>query len=413
METTKNKLWTRNFTIITLGSVVSMCGNAISGFAMSLLVLDLSDSPMLYATFVAVFTLPQIFMPVLSGAFLDRFSRRKTIFTLDYISACLYALAGVLIKLGHFTFPVLACFAFVVGCINSIYQVAYSSFYPLLISEGNFQRAYSIASVLETLAAIAIPLSAFAYNSIGIVPLMFVNTVCFLIAATAETQIKVEETYTKEASAPVGNYFKQMLIDTKEGFKYLHAEKGLLCIGIYFFFCSLSGGASSVIALPWFRGNFENGEYTYMLVVGMSVLGRALGGLYHYKRNIPTRHKFTIALCVYVIIGLIDATYLYLAVPVMMILQLISGLTSVTSYTIRISSTQSYVPDGKKGRFNGAFALLSTLGSFLGELGAGALAEAIPMRVVLSIFMGLSSVAALIFIGGGKKHVKLIYNRQS
>ena len=36
----KNTLWTRDFTIITLGSVVSMIGNSLSGFAMSLMVLD-------------------------------------------------------------------------------------------------------------------------------------------------------------------------------------------------------------------------------------------------------------------------------------------------------------------------------------------------------------------------------------
>lgn len=414
METqTKNPLWTRNFTIITLGSVVSLCGNAISGFAMSLLVLDLTGSSFLYATFVAVYTLPQIFVPILSGTLLDRFSRRKTIYTLDYTSACLYALAGILLKLELFTFPVLVVFAFIVGCINSVYTVAYQSFYPLLITEGNFSRAYSIASVLETLAAVAVPISAFAYNRLGIVPLMFVNTACFFIAATAETQIRAEEKYTKEAAAPVNGQFRQMLTDTKEGFRYLASEKGLLCIGVYFFFCSMGGGASSVITLPYFKGNFSNGEYIYMLVMGMSVLGRGLGGLFHYRRTIPARHKFTIALFVYLLLSVNDGFYLYFSLPVMMVIQFIDGLTSVTSYTIRISSTQSYVPDGKKGRFNGAFTLLSTLGSFAGEMAAGALAEFFPMRPVLAGFMLLNGLAAAVFIGGGKKHVKQIYNRQS
>lgn len=414
METQeKNPLWTRNFTIITLGSVVSLCGNSIAGFALSLLVLDLTGSGMMYAAFVAVYTLPQIFAPVISGALLDRFSRRKTIYTLDYISACLYAIAGLLLKFGYFTYPVLICFAFTVGTINSIYSVAYQSFYPLLISEGNFSRAYSVASILETFAAVAVPLSAFAYNRIGIVPLMFVNTACFLIAATAETQIKIEEKYAEELSAPTGNRFKQMLIDTREGFSYLYSEKGLLLIGVYFFFCFLGNGAISVITLPFFKGNFENGEYIYMLVMGMSVLGRGLGGLYHYKRAIPARYKFAIALGVYVLLSGIEGFYLYFSLPFMMGLQFVSGLTSVTSYTIRISSTQSYVPDGKKGRFNGVFTLLSTLGTFLGELGAGALSEVFPMRAVLAGFMLLNGLAAVIFIGGGRKHVKPIYNRQS
>ena len=42
-------LWTRDFTIITIGSVISMFGNALAGFAISLFVLDYTDTPLYYA----------------------------------------------------------------------------------------------------------------------------------------------------------------------------------------------------------------------------------------------------------------------------------------------------------------------------------------------------------------------------
>ena len=80
-------LWTRDFTIITIGSVISMFGNALSGFAMSLMVLDISNSTMLYAIYIAMYTIPQLILPIISGAILDRFSRKKMIYTLDFISA--------------------------------------------------------------------------------------------------------------------------------------------------------------------------------------------------------------------------------------------------------------------------------------------------------------------------------------
>ena len=47
-------LWTRDFTIITLGSVISMLGNSMSGFALSLLVLDYTGSNLLYAIYPIV-----------------------------------------------------------------------------------------------------------------------------------------------------------------------------------------------------------------------------------------------------------------------------------------------------------------------------------------------------------------------
>ena len=98
-------LWTRDFTIITLGSVVSMFGNSMSGFAMSLMVLDISESTLLYSIYIAMFTLPQLFMPILSGALLDRFSRKKTIYTLDFASAFLYLLMAAILAAGWFSFP--------------------------------------------------------------------------------------------------------------------------------------------------------------------------------------------------------------------------------------------------------------------------------------------------------------------
>lgn len=145
-------LWTRDFTIITLGSVISMLGNSMSGFALSLLVLDYTGSNLLYAIYIATFTLPQIVMPIFSGAILDRFSRKKTIYTLDFLSSGVYLVAALILSRGWFSFPMLAVFCFIIGSINSIYYVAYDSFYPLLISEGNYSKAYSIASVLETLS---------------------------------------------------------------------------------------------------------------------------------------------------------------------------------------------------------------------------------------------------------------------
>lgn len=408
-----NPLWTRDFTIITLGSVVSMLGNAMSGFAMSLLVLDYTKSALLYAIFIAVFTLPQIFMPIFSGAILDRFSRKKTIYILDFISAILYGSAAFLLRDGWFSFVALAIYCFLLGSIHSIYTVAYQSFYPLLITEGNFSKAYSMSSLLETMTALMIPISTFAYNMIGIAPLLGVNAVSFFIAAVMETQIKTKEEYIEKRKLDekdVKSSGKVVLADMKEGFRYLLREKGLLAIAIYFTFASLSGGAASVITLPFFKANYDNGEYIYMLVWGMAVVGKAIGGVIHYRLNLPAKWKYTAALSVYVATALLEGFYLYFTIPTMMKLCFINGLLSVTSYTIRISATQSYVPDEKKGRFNGAFNMLYTVGSFSGELLAGALTTVIPVRGVLTTFMVTTAAAAIIVLGGNRKSVKAILN---
>ena len=411
---TPRPLWTRDFTIITLGSVVSMLGNALSGFAMSLMVLDISKSTLLYAIYIAMYTLPQLFMPIVSGAILDRFSRKKTIYSLDFLSAFLYALMAAILATGWFSFPLFAVYCFLLGSIQSTYMVAYESFYPLLISEGNFQKAYSIASVLETFSAVMVPVSAFLYRKIGLSPLLAINALCFLIAAIMETQIRADERYLvtqQETRDHDLKASKQMLRDIREGFAYLRSEKGLLAIALYFAFSAITGGVSTVIVLPWFKSVYENGEYLYMLVWGMALLGRAIGGMVHYRVNIPPKYRYGTALAVYIVISVLEGVYLFTPIPVMMALCFIVGIGGITSYTIRISATQSYVPDERKGRFNGAFNMISTAGALLGEVLAGGLTLLLPERVVLLGAMLLCAMAAIVFIGGGREHVAYIYNR--
>ena len=97
-------LWTRDFTILTIGSVISMFGNAMAGFAISLFVLDYTDTPLYYALYVFLYTLPQLVAPLIAGPLMDRFSRRKTVYSLDFLSAVIYALTGLIIYLGLFRF---------------------------------------------------------------------------------------------------------------------------------------------------------------------------------------------------------------------------------------------------------------------------------------------------------------------
>ena len=114
----KNPLWTRDFTIITIGSVVSMLGNSMAGFAMSLMVLDFTGSTMLYAIYLMTYTVPQLVVPIFSGAILDRFSRKRMIYTLDYMMGGLYLLMALLLSSGWFSFPIFALFSLTVGSVK-------------------------------------------------------------------------------------------------------------------------------------------------------------------------------------------------------------------------------------------------------------------------------------------------------
>lgn len=231
-------LWTRDFTIVTLGSAVSMLGNAMLGFAISLFVLDYTGATQFYAFFVFLFTLPQIAAPLLAGPLMDRFSRRKTIYLLDFLSAATYCLFGLLIAFDLFHLSLLAVMALLIGTVNSVYQVAFQSFYPMLIPEGHYSKAYSVSTTLETLSAVMIVAATLLYNAFGIAPLLLLNSVCFFTAALFEMRLSDVERNLPKSSEPYR--LRGFIEDSRAGFRYLKGEKGLLLIALYFAFHALA-----------------------------------------------------------------------------------------------------------------------------------------------------------------------------
>jgi len=56
--------------------------------------------------------------------------------------------------------------------------------------------------------------------------------------------------------------------------------------------------------------------------------------------------------------------------------------------------------------------MIFTVGALIGEGLAGGLSEIVPERIILMTAMFICAAAAVVFIGGGRKHVALLYNRE-
>ena len=96
----------------------------------------------------------------------------------------------------------------------------------------------------------------------------------------------------------------------------------------------------------------------------------------------------------------------------MLVRGFVSGVLAVNSYNIRISATQSYVPDSRRARFNGVFLMFTTLGSVIGQLVAGALGEALPIRSVIAGLQVISFASVAAILWRGRRFVQPIYHRE-
>lgn len=414
------KLWTYDFTVITIGSLISMVGSSMAGFSISLLVLDYTGSTFLYMLFNVCYQLPLLFMPLIAGPYLDRMSRKKVIYWLDFLSAGLFFLMFLVLRAGWFSYLFLLASNTFYGAINSVYAVAYDSFYPNLITEGNSQRAYAVSSMLWPLASIMMPVAAAVYEALGsAVPIFAANAACFFLAACFERTIRCRETHMASAPPPdSAGKLRQYARDFREGLAYIRGEKGLLCIALYFTALNLCSGADNLI-LPFFRSHPQRfvawpvaAVTLYAIVSNFEVAGRLVGGMVQYKVRIPPERKFLAALAAYAAIDAIGSLRLFLPIPLMAAAFFVQGMLGVTSYTIRTTATQAYVPDTMRARFNGAFQMMTSLGTVAGSLLVGALAEVFPERAVIVGIYAVVLLSVYLFIYRGRAHVADVYNRE-
>ena len=405
----KPSLWNKNFTIITLGSAVSILGNAVSAFAVGLLTLDKTGSIFLYALFLAANNLPKIILPLIAGPYLDKRSRQKTVYMLDFISAAIFLLMFIITESGFFNFSFFLILIIIIGCIESIYMVAYDSFFPMLVTEGNFSKAYSVSSLLYPLAYMMTPIAAYIYKEIGLPPLFLFNALSFLIAAIFETRIKIDESHIKKSEERISlGVFKS---EFKKGFLYIKGEKGLLIITIYFFINTMTSMGMDALWLPYFKSVPALGIMAFSYATALSVSGRLAGGAIQYRIKYPPQKKFAIAMGVYIAASILEGGVLFTPFVFMLVIFFIDGLISVTSFNIRLSTTQSYVPEEFRGRFNGCFQMACNTGIIIGELIAGLLAEYYSCRAIIVGLMGINILATFAIMYRGRRHVKPIFNR--
>ena len=405
----KNTLWTKNFTIITLGTVISAVGGVAMGFALSFVVFDHTGSTLMMALFAAASSLPGIILPVLLSPYLDNFRRKPVIVGLDYLSAVLYLLFGLYLLKHTFSLPLYLLFSLACGSIGSVYNLAYDSLYPNLIPEGFAQKGYTVSGMLyPTVTMVMTPVASILYVKLGLGILCIGEGLLLAAAASVETQINVEE-----HAKPGGKFsFRDYIGDFREGFRYLKKEKGLLRIYGYMPITQGISQATEPLIRAWFRTAPGLNLTMYALFTTAQFIGRTVGGLIHYKFEIPPEKRFSLAYLVYVTYSIMDTALLWLGFPLMLVNRGICGFLGINSATLRESSVQNYLPDNMRAKVNAVFNMLYALVPTLLTLAVGALGEVMDYRLCVTLVSAAGLLPCYLIMWRGREDVKRVYNRK-
>ena len=403
----KETLWSKNFTIITIGTVISAIGGVAMNVALSLVVFDNTSSPWMTGLFAATSMLPTVILPILLSPYIDSHKRKTIIFSLDGIMGIIYILFASYVVVKGFNYITYMIFGIITGAIGSIYSTAYSALYPELIPKGFMQKGYSISSIIyPTVTVFISPISAIIYQNYGIHLLLFAEGILLLITSGFEMLISIDETsLLLNNSFNFKSYFNQI----SEALKYLKEEKGVQGLYGYMAITNGMGNGVNLMIMTYFQSSSFLTTAMYSLLISSETLGRMLGGVIHYIIKIPTNKRYKIAELVYKIYNILDATLLFLPYLGMLISRFICGFLGVNSATLREVAVQSYIPPNMRARISSLLTVSIQFVVMITQLLAGALGEVLSYRLVAVIFSSIGMICVYVLIVRNKEYIQPLF----
>ena len=388
------KLWTKDFSCITLATVLSAIGGEAMTLPVSLLVFDETQSAFLSSLVMICGILPDVLLPIFIAPFIDKAGKKKWILGMDLMLAAVYAGMGFWVGRHTFHFLLYLLFTLTVGTISVIYRLAYASWYPDLIPRGMEQKGYAVSSTLyPTVIIVMSPIAAFLYENLTIDRIFFLVTGITLCSVITESLIRE----AKKAAA--SSYtLRQYCTDIREGFSFLKKEKGIRNIYANMSVMQGTSDGLSIITQVYFQTQPYLGATMLGFLISSEMTGRLLGGLLQYKKEVPVNKRYPFTKAVYLIYSLADMALLFLPYPAMLANRFFCGSLGICSATIRESAVQSYLPEQMRARVNAFFNVLFAVGRVAFQFLAGALGHFIPYRAVAVLLGGMGVGSVFLFI---------------
>ena len=389
----KKTLWTADVVRITLATSLGAAGGILSSFALSFLVFDETGSTLASALVLAISLLPGAVLPLLIAPLMDRHARKPFLVGGDAVNALLYALAGIYLLRCQFSYTVYLGFSLLLACLSAFDELAYSSFYPLLLPEGMEEKGYTVSSMLyPVLKVLMMPVAAALFNTLGVARLLLIQSALSLLAALIESRITVHET-------PRGGGRFSLRVwwgDLREAAAYLKKEKGLRALYDYMAVTNGMAAGYSPLLVAFFRTAPGFTAAMYSLFSVAEFAGRSLGGVVRYRYTLPENKRFSFVFFVYQTYELMDVLLLWLPYPLMLANRAACGFLGINSATIRQAAVQRYLPNHLRARVNAYESMLVTAASAVLSLAVGSLGEVMDYRLCVSF----CAAATMLFCWG-------------
>src|SRR5487761_60088 len=265
----------RDFWKFLTGQTISTLGSALSAFALPLLVFQLTHSPLSLAITTFSFALPHLLFGLFIGAWVDRVDRKRLMIGVDILLALTVAAIPVLAFLHQLNVFWVYGVQFIVSSLVLVFEQAEFTAIPSLVGGNDLVTANGRINATYQSSEVAGPAIAGAIaNVISVPALLVIDSISYLVSATALATIKVSFNRSDRAQKQT----TRIIADIGEGIRYVLSRPVLRNIslmmmlfnltnvtiyaqGVYYakerlhannFELGLFFASGSVGAIPWF-----------------------------------------------------------------------------------------------------------------------------------------------------------------
>ena len=397
----KPKPSAKNFNLMVLGQIVSVFGASLLRFALSLHVLEVTGSEVMFASLFALSNVPLLLAP-LGGAIADRFNRRDLMVIFDFSSSAIIFGLMLLLPITGNSVVLIGIVMVLLSVISALYTPAVTASIPLLVDEKKLEGANGIVGAVQALSQAAAPfLGGVLFNVMGMRKLVVFSCAAFFLSAVMEIFIKIPF----EKRELHGHIVPAVMGDMKEGFIYVLKQSFILKSMILAALLNLILTPLFIVGAPIiFYLTMQSGNSLYGAGMGIiniaSILGALTAGIFAKRLRMNTLYRLILAAAILLLpialsvmpfmlrLGLYPSFILFMlcVVPIAMMLTLVSIFV--------ITGVQKKTPNEYLGKVMAIIMAVAQCAAPAGQFVYGILFREFSRTVYISILL----ISAVLFV---------------
>jgi DHA3 family macrolide efflux protein-like MFS transporter len=372
----------RSFLALWLGQLVSYVGDRFAVVAVLVTINQLANAQGLAVVLIAVtITVPQLFALV-SGVFVDRFSRKAVMIVSDILRAGLVLLALFVQRPDQLY--ILYIVAFLSTAVGAFFVPARNASIPNLVPEQQLLTANALIQATDVLSlvagsSLASLVIAWTGTATGFVTdaATFLLSALFLLFVTLPPRRQAAPLLVRRRSQ-LHEFWTQFM----SGMRYIGRNSHLLQLMAITTVATLGLSATTLLAAVYFDDLLNISAEGLGYLLAMEGLGMALGAWLISSYASWARSRQIISLGMLVLGAGIVVFALAPSFWMVLIGAFVIGICVVSARTTLAAMTQALVPDAQRGRVESAMVTVIGIGTMGAMAMAGLLGDLVGAKAI-------------------------------